>query len=140
MSNGTSAAFIWSIAELLRGDYKQSDYGKVILPFTLLRRLDCVLAPTKQAVLHQYESLKDVGYDTTYFLTSASGHQFYNTSPLDFGRLLGDPNNLRSNLVSYIGAFSPTLDPAAPVGAWRERVAQSVPGFRVCPPDATGAG
>ncbi len=107
MTNGTSAAFIWSIAELLRGDYKQSDYGKVVLPFTLLRRLDCVLAPTKQAVLDQYESLRDAGYDITYFLTTASGHQFYNTSPLDFGRLLGDPNNLKANLVGYIGAFSP---------------------------------
>ncbi len=106
MNPNTNAAFIWSIAELLRGDYKQSDYGQVILPFTLLRRLDCVLAPTKQAVLQEFDALKDSDFDISFFLTEKSGHKLYNTSPLDFGKLLGDPNNLKANLISYIGAFS----------------------------------
>lgn len=65
MSVSANAGLIWGIAELLRGDYKQSDYGKVILPFTLLRRLDCVLAPTKAAVLAEHARLQDADYDTT---------------------------------------------------------------------------
>ncbi len=55
----TTASFLWSVADLLRGDFKQSQYGRIILPFTLLRRLECVLAPTKQAVLAEYEKRKD---------------------------------------------------------------------------------
>jgi type I restriction enzyme M protein len=106
MSGNASAGLIWSIAELLRGDYKQSDYGKVILPFTLLRRLDCVLAPTKAAVLAEDAAQQARGFAPDYFLAQAAGYTFYNTSPLDFGRLLGDPNNLRANLSSYIAAFS----------------------------------
>ncbi len=109
MSGTTSAAFIWSIADLLRGNYKQSDYGQVILPFTLLRRLDCVLAPTKAAVLAEYEARKDLGFDIGFFLTEASGYGFYNTAPLDLGKMLGDPNNLRANLVGYVAAFSPNI-------------------------------
>ncbi len=66
MAGNANATLIWSVAELLRGDYKQADYGKVILPFTLLRRLDCVLAPTKQAVLREYEKVKDSGFDLLY--------------------------------------------------------------------------
>ncbi len=109
MSGTTSAAFIWSIADLLRGNYKQSDYGQVILPFTLLRRLDCVLAPTKAAVLAEYEARKDLGFDIGFFLTEASGYGFYNTAPLDLGKMLGDPNNLRANLIGYVGAFSANI-------------------------------
>ncbi len=59
------AAFLWSVADLLRGDYKQADYGKVILPFTVLRRLDCVLEPTKNQVLQEYESRKNPGSQTS---------------------------------------------------------------------------
>ncbi|MGN6755452.1 MAG: type I restriction-modification system subunit M [Thermomicrobiales bacterium] len=106
MSGNASAGLIWSIAELLRGDYKQSDYGKVILPCTLLRRLDCVLAPTKAAVLAEYAAKQPLGFALDHFLSQAAGYTFYNTSPLDFGRLLGDPNNLRANLTSYLAAFS----------------------------------
>ncbi len=102
-----SANLIWSIAELLRGDYKQSDYGKVILPFTLLRRLDCVLAPTKAAVLREHEARKDLGIDPAYFLEKVSGYRFYNTSRFDLNALRGDPNGLRANLLDYIAAFSP---------------------------------
>ena len=78
------ASFIWSVADLLRGDYKQSDYGKVILPFTVLRRLDCVLESTKPAVLKEFEARKLLGAAAGPFLTAKSGFSFYNTSPMDF--------------------------------------------------------
>ena len=106
MSGNASAGLIWSIAELLRGDYKQADYGKVILPFTLLRRLDCVLAPTKAAVLAERAAQGDRSFVLDHFLREASGHTFYNGSPLDFARLLGDPANLRANILGYLGGFS----------------------------------
>src|SRR5512138_178479 len=89
------SAFIWSVADLLRGDYKQADYGKVILPFTLLRRLDCVLEPTKAAVLKEYEARKSLKMPLHDFLVRKSKHSFYNTSQLDFAKLLADANNIR---------------------------------------------
>ncbi len=104
-----NAGLIWAVAELLRGDYKQSDYGKVILPFTLLRRLDGVLAPTRQAVLDAYTRRKDAGYDISIFLTRASGLSFYNTSKFDFPTLLGDANGMKANLLDYVGGFSPNV-------------------------------
>ncbi len=104
------AGFIWSVADLLRGDYKQSDYGKVILPFTLLRRLDCVLAPSKQAVLAAHEQYRDKPLLLDLALNNATagsgGLRFYNTSPLDFPRLLADPENIRPNVHAYCRAFS----------------------------------
>jgi hypothetical protein len=96
--------FIWSVADLLRGDYKQSEYGRVILPFTVLRRLDCVLAPTKQAVLEQAETGKP-----DPFLLRAAGHNFFNRSTLDLGKLIGDQDNIGTNLLSYIQGFSPEV-------------------------------
>lgn len=89
------AAFIWSVADLLRGDYKQSDYGKVILPFTVLRRLDCVLEATKPAVLKGFEARKVLGAAAGPFLAAKSGFSFYNTSPMDFAVLQGDPRTQR---------------------------------------------
>ena len=106
MSGNASAGLIWSIAELLRGDYKQADYGKVILPLVLLRRLDCVLAPTKAAVLAEGEAKQGYGPMLDHFLREASGYTFYNTSQYDFERLLGDPANLRANILGYINGFS----------------------------------
>lgn len=100
------AAFIWSVADLLRGDYKQSDYGKVILPFTVLRRLDCVLEPTKAAVLKAHEKRKALGSAAGPFLTAKSGFSFYNTSHMDFAALQGDSANIKANLLAYISAFS----------------------------------
>jgi type I restriction enzyme M protein len=108
--NGFSdkVAFIWSVADLLRGDFKQSEYGRVILPLTVLRRLDSVLAPTRDAVLAvdarqqgKPERLRD------RLLRDAAGHAFYNTSKLDLTKLLGDPANVAANLTGYIAAFSP---------------------------------
>lgn len=98
-------SFIWSVADLLRGDYRQSEYGKVILPFVVLRRLDCVLEPTKQAVLSAHEKFKDKPVHHEFVLR-ASGHSFYNTSPLTFERIAADPSQTANNLTHFINAFS----------------------------------
>jgi len=100
------AAFIWSVADLLRGDYKQSEYGKVILPLTVLRRLDCVLEPTKAKVLARYDRLKGDYENLEPVLRTVSGEQFYNLNPLDLPRLLDDPTQLAANLRAYIAGFS----------------------------------
>ncbi|GGP85716.1 type I restriction-modification system subunit M [Saccharothrix coeruleofusca] len=101
------AGFIWSVADLLRGDYKQSEYGKVILPFTVLRRLDCVLAPTKAAVLERKAKLAEQGVQNLDMLRRATGGlSFYNTSKLDFQAAVRDQDNVANNLKSYVGAFS----------------------------------
>src|SRR3954451_3826146 len=102
------AAFIWSVADLLRGDYKQSEYGKVILPLTVIRRLDCVLEPTKDAVLKKNEQLSGRIENVVAPLEAIAGEQFYNTSKLTFTKLLDDPTNLADSLNLYIGGFSPT--------------------------------
>ena len=100
------AAFIWSVADLLRGDYKQSEYGKVILPLTVLRRLDCVLEPTKAAVLERAAKLRGQVENVDPVLESVAGEHFFNTSPLDFTRLLDDPGQVAGNLRAYIAGFS----------------------------------
>ncbi|MFV0523319.1 MAG: N-6 DNA methylase, partial [Acidimicrobiales bacterium] len=102
------AAFIWSVADLLRGDYKQSEYGRVILPFTVLRRLDCVLDPVKAEMLAKHESVK--GRVENFgpvldALTDIDG--LWNTSRFDLPKLLNDPDNLADNLRAYIHGFSP---------------------------------
>jgi type I restriction enzyme M protein len=101
------AGFIWSVADLLRGDYKQSEYGKVILPLTVIRRLDCVLEPTKAKVLERFKQLKGRVENVEPVLQAVAGEQFYNTSPLDFRRLLDDPGQISGNLRAYIAGFSP---------------------------------
>jgi type I restriction enzyme M protein len=107
MNHQALSSFIWSVADLLRGDYKQSEYGRVILPFTVLRRLDCVLEPTKAAVLEEFESKSKAGLNPEPFLLRKAGTSFYNTSKLDLTRLLGDQDHIRQNLYAYIQAFSP---------------------------------
>ena len=101
-------AFIWSIADLLRGDYRQSEYGRVVLPFTVLRRLDCIQATTKDQVLAREKMLPATAAPEMkeQALKSASGHGFYNTSPFDFRSLLADSDDLADNLKSYVNAFS----------------------------------
>src|SRR6476469_8285100 len=101
-----NAAFIWSVADLLRGDYKQSEYGKVILPLTVVRRLDCVLEPTKQAVLDKHKQLAGRIENVEPVLQAVADQHFYNTSPLTFARLLDDPNTIADSLQLYIGGFS----------------------------------
>ncbi len=104
---GEITSFIWSVADLLRGDYKQADYGKVILPFTVLRRLDCVLDATKGQVLKKYESLKGGQVKNLEpVLNRITGVPFHSTSKFNFDKLKGDPNNLARNLGAYIKGFS----------------------------------
>jgi type I restriction enzyme M protein len=100
------AAFIWSVADLLRGDYKQSEYGKVILPLTVLRRLDCVLEPTKAAVLERAAKLRGRIDNVEPVLCTVARQRFYNTSPLDFRRIADDPTQVAGHLRSYIAGFS----------------------------------
>lgn len=107
MNHQALSSFIWSVADLLRGDYKQSEYGKVILPFTILRRLDCVLESTKATVLAEFEAKTAAGLNPDPFLLRKAGQSFYNTSPLDLAKLLGDQDHIRENLYAYIQAFSP---------------------------------
>ena len=106
MNQQNLSSFIWSVADLLRGDYKQSEYGRVILPFTVLRRLDCVLEPTKEAVLKEKAKREKAKLNPEPFLLKASGQLFYNTSPLDMKKLMGDQDNIGENMFSYIQAFS----------------------------------
>ena len=103
------AAYIWSLADLLRGDFKQSQYGRVILPFTLLRRLECVLEDTKPKVLAQAEKLKTnkklEPEAREKFLTKAAKQSFYNTSAMDMTKL--GSTDIKANLLSYVESFSP---------------------------------
>ena len=109
MAEANLSSFIWSVADLLRGDYKQSEYGKVILPFTVLRRLDCVLASSKDAVLAEFALRKKANVNPEPFLLKKSGLSFYNTSPLDFKKLMGDTDRIEENLTKYIKGFSPVV-------------------------------
>jgi len=109
MNQQALSSFIWSVADLLRGDYKQSEYGKVILPFTVLRRLDCVLEATKPAVLMEFDKQSKAGLNPEPFLIRKAQQNFYNTSPLDMKKLMGDQDHIRENLYSYIQAFSPAV-------------------------------
>jgi type I restriction enzyme M protein len=104
------ANFIWSICNLLRGPYKRNEYRKVILPLTVLRRFDCILAPTKAAVLKEHAALKAKPENIIrHKLSQITGHSFYNLSKLNLPRLLDDPNQLAPNLNSYINGFSPNV-------------------------------
>ena len=109
MADPNLSSFIWSVADLLRGDYKQSEYGKVILPFTILRRLDCVLEKTKPAVLAEFEKRKATKINPEPFLLKKTGHLFFNTSPLDMKKLMGDQDHIKENLYAYTQGFSPNV-------------------------------
>lgn len=98
------ANFIWSVADLLRGDFKQSEYGKVILPFTVLRRFDCVLAPSKAKILDMNKIIA-VSNKTPVF-KRYTGHDYYNVSEYDFAKLMDDSNAIETNLRDYINGFS----------------------------------
>src|SRR5271157_1241495 len=102
------ANLIWQIADLLRGPYRPPQYERVMLPMTVLRRFDCVLAPTKDAVLRRYELIKDKHKDAALesILNTVAGQRFHNRSPLTFEKLKGDPDNIAQHLTSYIEGFS----------------------------------
>lgn len=103
-------SFIWSVADLIRDTFKRGKYQDVILPLTVLRRLDCVLVPTKDKVRQRYLELKDKGLKNLGpQLQIASGYSFYNTSKYDFEKLVGDSRNLAANLRNYINGFSENM-------------------------------
>src|SRR6185369_10090748 len=105
------ANLIWQIADLLRGPYRPPQYERVMLPMTVLRRFDCVLASTKRKVLTDYVRTKDKfraeALDAR--MNKAAGQRFHNHSPLDFERLKGDPDHIAQHLVSYIKGFSKSV-------------------------------
>jgi type I restriction enzyme M protein len=109
MSQASLSSLIWSVADLLRGDYKPHEYGRVILPFTVLRRLDCVLASTKAAVLVELAAKEALGINPQAFVERITGVPFANTSALDLRTLMGDQDNLAANLTAYIQGFSPAV-------------------------------
>jgi type I restriction enzyme M protein len=101
------AGLIWAVADLLRGDYKQSEYGRVILPLVVLRRLDCVLEPTKDQVLARLAQLKGKLENVGPVLQPITGTDVYNTSPLTLRKVLADPNQVAGNLRAWIAGFDP---------------------------------
>lgn len=104
---GEKVSFIWSVADILRGPYRPNQYKDVMLPMTILRRLDCVLEPTKAKVLQKLESLKKSKVKNVEpILCRVSGVPFYNTSRYTFDKLKGDPDNIAANLTKYINGFS----------------------------------
>ena len=100
-------AFVWKVADKLRGTFKQHEYGSVMLPLLVLRRMDAVLAPTKQAVLDAAKTITDINEGTDAILKKTAQRRFYNTSPLTFQTLLNDDKNLADNLAAYIRKLSP---------------------------------
>ena len=99
------AALIWAIADKLTGVYKPHEYGEVILPLTVFRRFDCILADTKEAVLNKYDEVKNLPIHDV-FLRKAAGRDFYNTSKYTFEKLLDDPDNIETNFRAYLNGFS----------------------------------
>lgn len=99
------ANLIWAIADKLTGVYKPHEYGEVILPLTVIRRFDCILSDTKDAVLQKYESVKGLAMKDV-LLRNTSGYSFYNTSPFTFEKLLDDPDGIEANFRSYLNGFS----------------------------------
>lgn len=111
MDLSQQASFIWSIAEVVHFVFKPVDYGKVVLPFTVLRRLECVLEPTKAKVVAEAAKLaaKEEVDNPVPFLKRVAGFQFYNTSKFDLKTIAGDPDNAEANMLDYLAGFSPDL-------------------------------
>lgn len=126
MNQQNLAAFIWSVADLLRGDFRRSEFGRVILPLTLLRRLECVLEPTRDEVLRQYQSLKDSGIDLETVLPKTAGHRFYNISQYTLANL--GETETRANLEDYLSKFSGTAREVFDyfnINTWLDRLADA---------------
>ena len=110
MNHSEIVSFLWGVADLIRDTFKRGKYQDVILPLTVLRRLDCVLAPTKEAVLGRQADLTQRGLQTLHRqLCIASGFEFYNTSRYDFDKLVADAPQLAANLRNYIAGFSENM-------------------------------
>ena len=99
------ATLIWAIADKLTGVYKPHEYGEVILPLTVIRRFDCILADTKEAVLEKYDEVKTLPMRDV-LLRKVSGYEFYNTNKYTFEKLLDDPDNIEENFHDYLNGFS----------------------------------
>ena len=115
-------AFIWSCAELLRGDVKAHENGQYVLPFLVLRRLECALEPTKAAVIAKAAGLDANAPGSDKILRKIAGHGFYNTSPLDLTKLLNDPGNVAANLRTYVAGFSPDVREVLEAYRFDERI------------------
>src|SRR2546428_2007866 len=110
MNHSEIVSFLWGVADLIRDTFKRGKYQDVILPLTVLRRLDCVLAPTKEKVLRKQAELRDKKLQNLDpQLRKVSGFAFYNTSRYDFDKLLADAPHLAANLRNYIAGFSPNM-------------------------------
>jgi type I restriction enzyme M protein len=109
LNHSQIVSFIWGVADLIRDTFKRGKYQDVILPLTVLRRLDCVLAPTKEKVLQTVGKFKGKLENLDPQLRRASGFAFYNTSRYDFEKLLADAPHLAANLRNYIKGFSPNM-------------------------------
>jgi len=110
MNHGEIVSFLWGVADLIRDTFRRGHYQDVILPLTVLRRLDCVLAPKKESVLRRQAELRGRGLeDLDAQLRTTSGFAFYNTSRYDFEKLLADAPHLAANLRNYIAGFSPNM-------------------------------
>ena len=110
MNHSEIVSFLWGVADLIRDSFKRGKYQDVILPLTVLRRLDCVLGPTKESVLQRQARLRARGLEDLHRqLCMASGFAFYNTSLYDFDKLLADAPGLAGNLRNYIAGFSPNM-------------------------------
>ncbi|MGH2348519.1 MAG: type I restriction-modification system subunit M N-terminal domain-containing protein, partial [bacterium] len=109
MNHSQIVSFIWGVADLIRDTFKRGKYQDVILPLTVLRRIDCVLAPTKKKVLETNTRFKGKLDNPHKQLCRASGYAFYNTSLYDFERLIADAPKLAANLRNYISGFSPNM-------------------------------
>src|SRR5205085_5232286 len=104
------ANFIWSICNLLRGPYKRNEYRKVILPLTVLRRFDCLLAPTREQVLKEHARVKSKPEKVVRsLLEKITGYPFYNLARFDFGKVLDDSKQIAEGLNKYINGFSPNV-------------------------------
>ncbi len=118
-------SFIWSIADLLRGPYKPNQFKDVMLPMTVLRRLDCVLEPTKEKVLQKQKKLQGSKVtNTEKILNKVAGVNFHNTSRFTFEKLKGDPNNIAANLTNYIKGFSSTARDIIEHFSFEEQIAK----------------
>lgn len=102
------ANMIWSIADIIRGTFKPHEYGRVILPMTVLKRLNDTLLPTKNAVLKKFEEIKHFEVKDG-FLTKVSGYNFYNISPFTFETLLNEPDHLEENFKAFLAGFSENI-------------------------------
>ena len=104
MNQQTLADFIWNVADALRGNFRPSLYGRIILPFTVLRRMECVLDPTRDKVLVRHKALAGTSVDHDLVLPNVAGASFYNTSKFSLGTL--GSTSTRANLEEYISRFS----------------------------------